>query len=119
MSLIKAVPSLCLAVLLTVCSLAIQAQPQDGVSEGQAVKLLRAALKEHKVSNLECTSIDYEGAEVVAGEKTGSWRFATREIHNEECGGDPLVSPIRNRYKVSSNGEVFIYDVAADEHIKY
>ena len=77
--------------------------------------LLEAALKEHQVADLECLGFSSE-SEVPAGSKAAVWEFAAREIHDEKCGGDPSVSHVRDRYKVSSNGDISVYDVASDEY---
>ncbi|MGY0653053.1 hypothetical protein ACW7GZ_14580 [Luteimonas sp. A537] len=130
MSLIKSASFLCSSLLLAGFSPAIQAQSQQlssgdlaavnssalvEISEDRAFTLLTAALKEHQVSDLECLSFGSE-SDVPAGSKAASWEFAAREIHNEECGGDPSTSPVRDRYKVSSNGEVSVYDFPSGDY---
>ncbi|MBB6600629.1 hypothetical protein [Luteimonas sp. MC1825] len=134
MSLIKSAPSLCFALLLAGCSPASKAQSQQvpssmdmaavnsnalvEISESRAFTLLKAALEEQLVSDLECLSFDSE-SDIPAGSTAAFWEFAAREIHNEKCGGDPETSPVRDRYKVSSNGEVLIYDFPTGEYTTF
>ncbi|MDD2600658.1 MAG: hypothetical protein PHO37_15795 [Kiritimatiellae bacterium] len=122
---------LCLSVLLSGCSPTTQVQSQQlpsssrsvatsssaiaEISEDQAVTLLRAALKAHQVADLECLGFVLE-SDLPAGSKAAAWEFAAREIHNAKCGGDPSTSPVRDRYKVQSNGEVSVYDFLNDEY---
>jgi hypothetical protein len=77
--------------------------------------LLETALKEHQVEGLECLGFISEN-DVPAGSKAAVWDIAAREVHDEKCGGDPSVAPVRDRYRVSSTGDVFVCDVANDEY---
>ena len=77
--------------------------------------LLEAALQEHQIADLDCLGFASE-SDVPAGSKAAVWEFSAMEIHNETCGGDPAVSHVRDRYKVSSTGEVSVYDVAIDDY---
>jgi hypothetical protein len=72
-------------------------------------------LKRHQVAGLECLGFVSE-SDAPAGSKAAVWDIAAREIHNGKCGGDPSVAPVRDRYRVSSTGEVFVYDAASDEY---
>ena len=129
MSLVKSASFFSLAVILAGCSpstqpprasaapspVASNAAALAEISEDRAVMLLEAALKEHQVAGLECLGFSSE-SEVPAGSKAAVWEFAAREIHDEKCGGDPSISHVRDRYKISSNGDVSVYDVASDEY---
>lgn len=116
---------ICLAVLLAGCSPSTppqQASPAPSsvasnvtvLTEDRAVALLEAALKANKVADLDCLGFVAENN--TSDSKASLWEFAAREIHDERCGGDPTTSPVRDRYRVSSNGEVSVHDFASDEY---
>ena len=131
MSLSKFTHFLCLSILLVGCSPTTQAQPQQlsssadaaergstalvEISEDRALRLLVAALQERKI-DIACLNFGSE-SDVEPGSKATSWEFVAREVHDEKCGGDPETSPVRDRYKVSSNGEVLVYDSAEGEYL--
>ena len=128
MSPIKSVAFFSLSTLLAGCSPSAQSQQAPSassvasnaaalaeISEDRAVTLLEAALKEHKVADLDCLGFASE-SDIPADSKAAIWEFAAHEIHDEKCGGDPSISHVRDRYKVSSNGEVSVLDVASGEY---
>lgn len=88
------------------------------VTEAEALDILLSALKQHKVADLDCLAFvaenNYPSARTAA-----QWEFAAREIHNERCGGDPDVMPVRDRYEVSSTGRIMIYNAANGEYSKF
>lgn len=86
------------------------------ITEDQALDLLFSALKQHKVTDLDCLSFMTGNNYPVRSSKAVRWEFAAREIHNDRCGGDPGVSPVRDRYEVSASGMVRVYDVANDRY---
>lgn len=88
------------------------------ITENQALDLLLAALKKRKVADLDCLTFDAED-DNPPGSKAEQWEFAAREIHNEKCGGDPAVSHVRDRYEISSAGNVMVYNVAEGEFTKF
>lgn len=88
------------------------------VTEAEALDILLSALRRHKVADLDCLSFVTENNYPPAA-KAGKWEFAAREIHNERCGGDPDVMPVRDRYQVSSTGRVMIYNVVNGEYTKF
>ncbi|MYN19707.1 hypothetical protein GTP81_23465 [Rugamonas sp. FT107W] len=88
------------------------------ITENQALDLLLAALKRHKVADLDCLEFMAE-TDDPAVSKAEQWEFAAREIHDKRCGGDPGVSPVRDRYQVSSAGKVKVYDAAEGEFKKF
>lgn len=92
-------------------------QAAKKISEEQALALLISQLKAHKVPNLDCLAFQNENIEP-AGSKAELWEFAARELHNERCGGDPGVFPVRDRYKVSSAGKVSVYDAGSDQYTR-
>jgi hypothetical protein len=85
------------------------------ISEEQALALLMSELKAHKVPDLDCLAFQNESS-MPTESKAELWEFAARELHNEKCGGDPAVFPVRDRYKVSSAGKVWKYDVVNDQY---
>jgi hypothetical protein len=85
------------------------------ISEEQALALLLSELRAQKVPDLDCLAFQNESS-MPAGSKADLWEFAARELHNERCGGDPAIFPVRDRYKVSSAGKVWRYDVANDRY---
>jgi hypothetical protein len=88
-----------------------------GISEEQARALLMSKLRAHKVADLNC--LGFQNENTMSGEsKAELWEFAAREQHDERCGGDPAVSHVRDRYKVSSSGEVWLYVVANDQYAR-
>jgi len=121
-SIIKPAHLFCLAVLLAGCSRAPERPPAPDagqaaaqISERQGLDLLMAALKKHKVADLDCLGMMTE-SEPGAGGKAAQWEYAAREIHNERCGGDPQTSPVRDRYRVTATGKIFVYDAAEGEY---
>ena len=129
MILIKPAQSLALAILLASgvpLSQAQQPSASNGseidsstelaeITEEGAVTLLLAILKERQLPDLECLAFAAE-SDSPAGSKAPVWVITAREIHNAKCGGDPSVSPVRDRYRVSSTGEITVYDVINDEY---
>jgi hypothetical protein len=85
------------------------------ISEEQALALLMSELRAQKVPDLDCLAFQNESS-MPAGSKSELWEFSARERHNERCGGDPAVFPVRDRYKVSSAGKVWKYDVVNDQY---
>lgn len=118
-----------LAMLLAGCEVPSQAQQpaiaevlavdrpieQALISEEQAIRLLVTTLRTHQVADLECLAFASESG-LPDGSGAAVWEITAREIHNAKCGGDPSVSPVRDRYQVSSDGEVAIYDVVNDSY---
>ena len=71
---------------------------QHSLSEDAALNLLLRTLQHDHVYDkrisLDCVTFDTE-------EKTGSYfQVALRENHTAQCGGDPDVSPVVDRYRV-------------------
>ena len=93
----------------------IQAPINAEISEDSAAKILATELKKHNVPDLECLSMVAE-SENPNQVKATTWDFAAYEIHNEKCGGDPDISHVRDRYRVTSSGNVAAYDVTSDEY---
>ena len=105
-----------LAVLLTACN------PLDredgvvinsstviiGITEQTALEWLLVALEQRPNADLDCLQFLPESNNNDAVATT--WEFAAIEIHDEICGGDPYVGHVRNRYKVSADDSVMIYD---------
>jgi hypothetical protein len=85
------------------------------IPEEQALALLMSELRAHKVPDLDCLAFQNEN-NTSTESKAELWEFAARELHNEKCGGDPAVFPVRDRYKVSSAGKVWKYDVVNDQY---
>ena len=109
-----------LAVLAAGCSRSAPDQPVRHVnpprqiSEQQALDLLVTQLKAHRVADLDCLSFMTE-SDAPANGKAVQWEFAAHEIHNERCGGDPGVSPVRDRYQVKASGKILVYNAAEGE----
>jgi len=74
-----------------------------------------STLKSHNVPDLECLAFQNESGAQPAS-KAAVWEFAARERHDEKCGGDPAVFPVRDRYKVNAAGKVWVYDVLNDHY---
>lgn len=87
------------------------------ITENQALELLLSALKQHKIADLDCLAFasENDASGMPAAEL---WEFAAREIHDDRCGGDPAVAPVRDRYQVNSTGVVMVYNVAEAEYVK-
>ncbi|RFP15457.1 hypothetical protein D0T25_20330 [Duganella sp. BJB488] len=88
------------------------------ITESQALDLLLAGLKRRKVADLDCLEFMAE-TDDPAVSKAEQWEFAAHEIHDKRCGGDPGVSPVRDRYQISSAGKVKVYDAAEGEFKKF
>lgn len=131
MSRIKETSLICLAILLLGCSRSPQpphAPPaakskasntvvSNQITEKQALALLVSELKARKISDLDCLAFVAEN-DIPVDSRADLWQFAAREIHNKKCGGDPTVSPVRDRYQVNSAGKVWVYDAANDEYMQ-
>lgn len=118
MSIIKPAHLFCLAVLLAGCSRAPERPPAPAatqITERQGLDLLMAALKKNKVPDLDCVGMITE-SESPAGAKAEEWEFAAHEIHNARCGGDPGTSPVRDRYRVTAAGKIFVYNAAEADY---
>jgi hypothetical protein len=88
------------------------------ITETEALDILLFALKQHKVADLDCLTFVTEN-NYPSVSKAAKWEFAAREIHNEKCGGDPDVMPVRDHYEVSSTGRIMIYNVVNGEYAKF
>lgn len=88
------------------------------ITETEALDILFSALKQHNVADLDCLAFVTE-SNYPSVPKAAKWEFAAREIHNEKCGGDPDVMPVRDRYEVSSTGRIMIYNAVNGEYTKF
>jgi hypothetical protein len=87
------------------------------ISENRALMLLLAAIKEQDGSDVDCLAFSSE-SDFSSDSKAALWEFSAREVHDSRCGGDPSTSPIRDRYRVASNGEVEIYDPSSGDYME-
>jgi hypothetical protein len=87
------------------------------ISEKETLDILLSALKQRKIADLNCLAFVAEN-NYPSDPKAKLWQFAAREIHNEKCGGDPDVMPVRDRYEVSAAGRIMIYDAVNGEYKK-
>src|SRR5690348_12916425 len=93
------------------CPDVVQGGP--ALTEETALDLLVRTLKERQVYkdriSLDCVTFSAE-------EKSkGSFQFVLRENHNTQCGGDPAVSPVVDRYRVRrASKKIERYDVVND-----
>ena len=105
-----------LAVLLTACkpldrgdrTVVDNSTATIGITERAAFELLIVTLEQRPNADLDCLQFLPESNNDDAIATT--WEFAAMEIHDEICGGDPYVGHVRNRYKVSADDSVMIYD---------
>ena len=122
---LKSATYIFIAVLLTACnSLHQPAQTVGitvnkstatiGITERAAFELLIVALEQRPNADLDCLQFLPESNNDAAIATT--WEFAAIEIHDEICGGDPNIAHVRNRYKVSADGSVMIYDAREGEY---
>ena len=113
-----------LAVLAAGCSRSAPDKPvrhaaaPRQISERQALDLLVKRLKAHKVEDLDCLSFMSE-SDPPANARAAQWEFAAHEIHDERCGGDPGVAPVRDRYRVDAAGKVLVYNVAEADYVRF
>lgn len=85
-----------------------------GITEQTAFEWLLIALKKQQVADLDCLKFRIENgkdSDIAESNIAAVWDFAGIEIHDENCGGDPDITHVRDRYQISSNGSVRIYDV--------
>jgi hypothetical protein len=80
-----------------------------GITEQTAFEWLLIDLKRQQVADLDCLKFRIEGNE--DSDIAAVWDFAAIEIHDENCGGDPSITHVRDRYQISSDGSVKVYDV--------
>lgn len=80
-----------------------------GITERTAFELLIVALEQRPNADLDCLQFLPESNNDDAIATT--WEFAAIEIHDEICGGDPHIAHVRNRYRVSADGSIMVYDV--------
>lgn len=105
-----------LAILLTACNplnredgaVIDNSAATIGITERAAFELLIVALEQRPNADLDCLQFLPESNNDDAVATT--WEFAAIEIHDKICGGDPYVGHVRNRYKVSADDSVMIYD---------
>lgn len=82
--------------------------------EEDALAVLTAQLRQDPRYRVECLSFMPESAQ------GGVVIFALREKHNAECGGDPELAPVVDRYRVSlSAKQIELYDALEDEFKPY
>ena len=105
-----------LAVLLTACNpldregraVVDNSTATIGITERAAFESLLVALEQRPNADLDCLQFLLESNNDDAIATT--WEFAAIEIHDEICGGDPDIAHVRDRYTVSADGSVMIYD---------
>ncbi|MGP9689276.1 hypothetical protein ACT3TH_08965 [Psychrobacter sp. AOP22-C1-C5] len=114
-----------LALSLTACNSTYQSEQiinsivdnstvMTGITEQTAFEWLLIDLKRQQVADLDCLKFRIEGNEdsdVAEDTIAAVWDFAAIEIHDENCGGDPSITHVRDRYQISSDGSVKVYDV--------
>ena len=101
------------AQLLAVIALLLCGGPVYGQSAQDALVRLRARLSADQIyPRLECVALVAEGSEA------GAVTVAIREKHDAHCGGDPDVSPVVDRYLVTSD-TIKWYDALEDEFVPY
>lgn len=88
------------------------------MTENEALELLVTRLKANKVPDLQCLTFSSQ-EEMPAGSRAARWEFDVHEIHNDACGGDPLVWHLRASYRVNAAGTVWVYDVGNDEYKRF
>jgi hypothetical protein len=121
---ILSVPLFVLVVLSAGCSRtspdtpARHAAAPGKISERQALDLLVAQLKAHRVKDLDCLTFMNEN-DTPANATADRWEFAAREIHDQRCGGDPDVAPVRDRYQVDASGKVLVYNAAEADYTPF
>src|SRR6185436_11188205 len=59
-----------------------------------------------------CLSYDVEDT------VTEGYEIAVRELHGGKCPGDPNVSPVRDRFRVTRAGEIQRYDAVSGDYTK-
>jgi hypothetical protein len=82
------------------------------VDETSAVAALEAYVDGAKVySDTKCIVYMVE-------ETTPSYfDVAARERHEGDCGGDPAVTPLRDRFRVLRTGEIQLYQAGSDDYL--
>ena len=85
--------------------------PTTVTDADNAIGRLQDALLRRDGDALDCLAVLPEDD---AGD---GWSFALHEVHDARCGGDPDISPVRARYRVSAAGEVSVYDAAEDAYV--
>ena len=105
-----------LAVLLTACNpldregraVVDNSTATIGITERAAFESLLVALEQRPNADLDCLQFlsESNNDDAIAT----SWEFAAIEVHDDTCGGDPDIAHVRNRYKVSADDSVMIYD---------
>jgi hypothetical protein len=88
------------------------------ITREQAIALLVSRLQLHRVADMACLLYRDEG-NTPNNAKAERWNLALVEIHDKHCGGDPEIGHVRDRYIVSSSGNVFEYDAAEDAYHPY
>jgi hypothetical protein len=120
----RSAPFFVLAVLLSGCSrtseppAAAPAAAVAKISEKQALASLIAQLKAHRVKDLDCLTF-FDESDTPANATADVWEFAAHEVHDDRCGGDPAVSPVRDRYQVNAAGQVLVYNAAEGEYARF
>ncbi|MEN6668843.1 hypothetical protein AAJP47_00530 [Psychrobacter sp. B38] len=121
----KSISLVILVVSLTACHSASQSEQMinpivdnstvmTDITKQTAFELLLIALKKHRVADLDCLKFRLEGnkaSDIAEDTIAAVWDFAAIEIHDETCGGDPEITHVRDRYQISSDGSVMVYDV--------
>ncbi|MBE0441470.1 MAG: hypothetical protein ACTH7W_04750 [Psychrobacter sp.] len=113
-----------LAVLLTACNPldrgsgsvvdSSTATATIGITEKAAFESLLVTLEQRPNADLDCLQFLFESNNDNA--IATSWEFAAFEVHDDICGGDSYVGHVRDRYKVSADGSVMIYDSTDGEY---
>lgn len=125
MNFFKSIFFVMLAIVLSACHSAHQSGQMidsivdnstvmTGITEQTAFEWLLIALKKQQVADLDCLKFRIENgkdSDIAGSSIAAFWDFAAIEIHDENCGGDPNITHVRDRYQISSDGSVKVYDV--------
>ncbi|MEI6046830.1 MAG: hypothetical protein WCS37_20985, partial [Chloroflexota bacterium] len=84
-------------------------------STDKAFSLLFDKLKQDKIysDGLGCLSFQDED------QGTNYFQIALREKHGGTCPGDPNTAPVRDRFKVYANGDIFWLNIITDKEVPY
>ncbi|PPV07810.1 hypothetical protein XBLMG947_0346 [Xanthomonas bromi] len=90
--------------------------PAAGDAQARALNVLEARLQSDHVYPDNCISIMAEQADPPSPD---AFEFAVHERHGDGCPGDPRTSPVRDRFRVQTDGTLLWYDVVNADFVGY
>ena len=105
-------------IILSAMSECVAADAGQCTREGTAIRRLRSRIESEHLyalwATMSCLSFLVEECDSKKAD------IAVREVHNEECGGDPAAAPVVDRFRVlKKSGRIQWYNLPNGEYVPF